>query len=349
MLATTCGNGVRDGAEACDSTDLAARNCTSLGYLGGTLACSPTCRYDFSGCTRSPLLTSATLATGQGLIRVLTVDSTRAYWVNNEGAVRSVSLAGGAPVTLSMGQLNPSGIAVDDEHVYVATMGSCPLSNCGSDGRVIKLPKAGGAPTVLADQQRRVFGIALSGDDLFLITGGSSSAPMPDGEVLRVAKRGGPLAALVSGVTPLGLAADTNAVYFSTSSGVSRVSRSGGAATTLTSQALTQLQVVGDQVLGARSTTTESGVFSMPLTGGTPSALYTSPQVLALTADQLGVVWSWKDGRTSSAPALISRGALAGGVSQVLVTGLSDPLGLAADATSVYWANPSGTLMVAPR
>ena len=45
-----CGDGVRDGMEACDGPDLGGATCTSLGFSGGALACDPTCRYDTSGC-----------------------------------------------------------------------------------------------------------------------------------------------------------------------------------------------------------------------------------------------------------------------------------------------------------
>jgi hypothetical protein len=46
-----CGNGVRVGSEQCDLADLAGRTCISLGYDGGTLACTSTCTFDFAGCT----------------------------------------------------------------------------------------------------------------------------------------------------------------------------------------------------------------------------------------------------------------------------------------------------------
>ena len=47
-----CGNNVIEPGEFCDGTDLAGRDCESLGYSGGTLACSGDCSaYDISGCT----------------------------------------------------------------------------------------------------------------------------------------------------------------------------------------------------------------------------------------------------------------------------------------------------------
>src|SRR5919198_2193305 len=48
---STCGNGIKDGDEQCDGSDLGAATCASLGYtLDGTLACTEGCGYDTSGC-----------------------------------------------------------------------------------------------------------------------------------------------------------------------------------------------------------------------------------------------------------------------------------------------------------
>jgi hypothetical protein len=49
--AETCGAvpGVQPGEE-CDGEDLAGATCTSLGFLGGTLACDARCRFDVGGC-----------------------------------------------------------------------------------------------------------------------------------------------------------------------------------------------------------------------------------------------------------------------------------------------------------
>jgi hypothetical protein len=48
-----CGDHVREASEECDGTDLNNKTCQSLGFSGGTLACSPTCVFDVSGCTNS--------------------------------------------------------------------------------------------------------------------------------------------------------------------------------------------------------------------------------------------------------------------------------------------------------
>lgn len=45
-----CGNGVIEGTEECDDTNLAGNDCQDRGFLGGTLACSGTCTFDETGC-----------------------------------------------------------------------------------------------------------------------------------------------------------------------------------------------------------------------------------------------------------------------------------------------------------
>jgi hypothetical protein len=46
-----CGNGVLDGDEACDGTELDGQSCGSLGFDGGSLSCSLDCTFDTSECT----------------------------------------------------------------------------------------------------------------------------------------------------------------------------------------------------------------------------------------------------------------------------------------------------------
>lgn len=48
----TCGNGIIDGDEACDGADLGGNACAT----GGTLACSPSCTLDTTGCTVDPTM-----------------------------------------------------------------------------------------------------------------------------------------------------------------------------------------------------------------------------------------------------------------------------------------------------
>lgn len=45
-----CGNGVIDGGETCDGTNLNGRTCESLEFAGGTLSCDGACKLDTSAC-----------------------------------------------------------------------------------------------------------------------------------------------------------------------------------------------------------------------------------------------------------------------------------------------------------
>ena len=53
-----CGDGVIGGDESCDGTALGsggtAANCVTLGFATGTLACTPGCGFDVSGCVSNP-------------------------------------------------------------------------------------------------------------------------------------------------------------------------------------------------------------------------------------------------------------------------------------------------------
>jgi hypothetical protein len=55
-----CGDGVRDADEACDGSDLGGETCDSLGFQGGTLACTGACQHDVSGCSAPACGTAAT-------------------------------------------------------------------------------------------------------------------------------------------------------------------------------------------------------------------------------------------------------------------------------------------------
>jgi hypothetical protein len=46
-----CGDGIVASVEQCDGTAFEGATCASLGFTGGTLACTPGCTFDTSGCT----------------------------------------------------------------------------------------------------------------------------------------------------------------------------------------------------------------------------------------------------------------------------------------------------------
>jgi len=48
--AQTCGNGLREGTEQCDGSDLGGETCISRGFTSGTLKCTAGCMFDTSSC-----------------------------------------------------------------------------------------------------------------------------------------------------------------------------------------------------------------------------------------------------------------------------------------------------------
>jgi hypothetical protein len=59
-----CGNGLIDAPEECDGVNLNAQSCQTLGFSGGTLACTPACIFDKSACT-SPSCGDGTVDPGE--------------------------------------------------------------------------------------------------------------------------------------------------------------------------------------------------------------------------------------------------------------------------------------------
>ncbi|MFH0840395.1 MAG: S8 family serine peptidase, partial [bacterium] len=45
-----CGDGIKNGVETCDGSDLDGKSCVSQGYASGTLTCSNTCSFNISSC-----------------------------------------------------------------------------------------------------------------------------------------------------------------------------------------------------------------------------------------------------------------------------------------------------------
>jgi hypothetical protein len=57
-----CGNAILETGEDCDGSDLGGQSCPSLGFMFGTLACTPACTFDTSACSNCG---NGTIETGE--------------------------------------------------------------------------------------------------------------------------------------------------------------------------------------------------------------------------------------------------------------------------------------------
>ncbi len=48
-----CGDGIRNGSELCEGSDLGGASCKNQGYAGGVLRCGPDCTFDTTDCSRT--------------------------------------------------------------------------------------------------------------------------------------------------------------------------------------------------------------------------------------------------------------------------------------------------------
>lgn len=128
QLATTaCGNGMTEDAEECDGDDLGSSTCEGLGlgYTGGTITCSPTCRLDADECTTtSDLVLNELNATNDG-IEIFNGGGAAvdlSGWVLTDDKVRA-----DYDVTLDMAELVfPAGTVLDPGAYLVIPLGLAP-------------------------------------------------------------------------------------------------------------------------------------------------------------------------------------------------------------------------------
>lgn len=85
-----CGNGLIEGAEACDGATLSGVGCRDLGFGGGTLGCKDTC-LDFDSAACTPLMPQALAAPGGSIILQGSLDA------NDPGWLRPTETCGAGP------------------------------------------------------------------------------------------------------------------------------------------------------------------------------------------------------------------------------------------------------------
>lgn len=148
VAASQCGNGSLESNEECDGAALAGQSCESVGFSGGgTLGCTDTCSFDFSGCEGgTPLFVtnsgddsvsviSAATHEEEAIIPVgrdprgivLSPDRRRAYVANAQSKSISIIDTATNQVTETIENVGdiPSGLALssDGSRLYVVTGG----------------------------------------------------------------------------------------------------------------------------------------------------------------------------------------------------------------------------------
>jgi len=63
-----CGNGVVEGSEQCDDSDLDGQTCITQGFTSGTLSCTASCTFDTSACNSEPLCGNGICESGENFL-----------------------------------------------------------------------------------------------------------------------------------------------------------------------------------------------------------------------------------------------------------------------------------------
>lgn len=251
----------------------------------------------------------------------LVVDASSVYWLEEDGSVKKVSVAGGAVTALATGLGSPRDLAQDSTSLYFTDL---------QTGKVLSVAKSGGAVTTLASSLTSPFAIAVDSSNVYFIENGNST-------LSKVAKTGGAVTALVSG----SIATDVIAVdgsglyYFAPSQVIYKASLAGGSAAALENIIDKGPSIVID------STSVYWGFTALRrvAVGGGTVTTYAAPigrvGTLAVDASSLYYVNLSLDG--SAATGQIASVPLQDGTVTVLVPSSGAEGSLAVDGTSVYW------------
>jgi hypothetical protein len=157
--------------------------------------------------------------------RDLAADSTYVYFTTGS-YVKAVPVGGGSVITLASGQASPSGLALDDTHVYWVNQGSS-----STNGAIKRRPKTGGSVQTIVSAQARPDRIAVDGGQVFWLnlgTDAGGSTGWINGSVMRANKDGSSARSLAPATWPTDLAIDGDHVYFNEHAGtVKRVGKNG--------------------------------------------------------------------------------------------------------------------------
>jgi hypothetical protein len=278
-----------------------------------------------------------TLATGQGDLWCIVVDSANVYWAGyGAGTVMQISTAGGTAIPIATNQDYPVGIAVDSTHVYWTSRGL--LSQIKA---VRKAPIGGGPIVTLVNPPTEPSNIVVDSTSVyFTITSGGSVMKVP----LDGVPDGGTPTVLASGKGPFGIALDSQRIYFTTTgdstSNIGEVIMMGldGSAQSAIASGQSDpwgVAVNADGVFWTANNLVMRGFFD----GGAPTPLASAVGAAGIAVDTNNVYW------VDNAGGAVTKVPVHGGSPTILAAGQTNPRCVAVDSTSVYWTNEGGTVM----
>jgi uncharacterized protein (TIGR03437 family) len=247
----------------------------------------------------------------------LVVDASSVYWLEDDGSVKKVPVAGGAVTALATGLLSPRDLAQDSTSLYFTDVQA---------GKVQRVAKSGGAVTTLASSLTSPYAIAVDSSNVYFIENGNST-------LSKVAKAGGAVSALVTGsINSAVLAVDGSGLYyFAPSQVIYKASLAGGSGTMLENIIDAGSSIVID------STSVYWGYTALHrvAVGGGTVTTYAAPigRVGAMAADASSLYYV----KLGGSAAQIASVPLQDGTVTVLVPSSGAQVGLAVDSTSVYW------------
>jgi hypothetical protein len=229
-------------------------------------------------------------------------------------------------------------IVVDAENVYwLEFEGSndpSPLAMPPPHGRVLQCSKCGcDQPTVLA-----------SGEPVGAMNGlavDATSVYWTNGDVMKVPIGGGqPTTLAVANATGI-LAVDPTSVYWADNQALMRVPIAGGTPTTLVPRNVSAIAVDAANVYF----TTDQSLFKVSLLGGAPTMLASGQFFGNIAVDTKYVYWTNVPGGAETQS--IRKVPIAGGSTMTVVAGLDMLLGIALDATNLYFSDQFHVMKVA--
>jgi len=238
----------------------------------------------------------------------LAVGAANVYF-SSTNTVGFVPKTGGAFQTL-VSTTSASGIAAAGTTVFFAEPYMAGVTG-GPSGEILSLPAAGGTPTVLASKVQIDFGLTTDGTNVYWVAGGGDIDAVPVG--------GGAVKTLATkqyGATTL--AADGVNLYWTSDDA--------------------QTGTCGVCPPPPPPTATDSSVYKVPVTGGTPTVLATGYAINTLAVDGTDVYWfdSYKD--------TLSAVSVTGGAPIVLADGVNTEGNLLADTAYLYWISTDSKL-----